>query len=88
MKLLRGISKRQTLAAAERLRSFGRPVLLAWAPEDRFFKLRYAERLAREIPGARLERIEDSLAFVPVDQPRRTAELIADFVREPEGAAA
>ena len=88
MKVLRGISKRQALEAAERLRSFGRPVLVAWAPEDRFFKLRYAERLAAEIPGARLERIEDSLTFVPVDQPERTAELIADFVREPHRAAA
>jgi pimeloyl-ACP methyl ester carboxylesterase len=82
MKLLRGISKRQTLDAAARLRSFGRPVLIAWAPEDRFFKLRYAERLAAEIPGARLERIDDALTFVPVDQPQRTAELIAGFVRE------
>jgi pimeloyl-ACP methyl ester carboxylesterase len=79
MKVLRGISKRQTLAAAERLRGLGKPVLLAWAPEDRAFKLRYAERLAAEIPGARLERIEDSLTFVPVDQPARTAELIAGF---------
>jgi pimeloyl-ACP methyl ester carboxylesterase len=87
-KVLRGISKEQTLEAAQRLRSFGRPVLIAWAPEDRFFKLRYAERLAAEIPGARLERIEDSLTFVPVDQPQRTAELIAGFVREPERSAA
>jgi pimeloyl-ACP methyl ester carboxylesterase len=88
LKVLRGISKDQTLEAAERLRSFDRPVLLAWAPEDRFFKLRYAERLATEIPGARLERIEDSLTFVPVDQPQRTAELIAGFVREPARSAA
>ena len=84
MKVLRGISKQQTLGAAEKLRSFGRPVLLAWAPEDRFFKLRYAERLAADIPGARLERIDDSLTFVPVDQPQRTAELIAGFVRAPQ----
>jgi pimeloyl-ACP methyl ester carboxylesterase len=86
MKVLRGIDRRQTLDAAEKLRTFGRPVLLAWAPEDRFFKLRYAERLAREIPGARLERIEDALTFVPVDQPERLAELIAGFV--PAGVAA
>jgi pimeloyl-ACP methyl ester carboxylesterase len=88
MKVLRGIDPQQTLDAAARLRSFGRPVLLAWAPEDRFFKLRYAERLAREIPGARLERIADALTFVPVDQPERTAELIAGFVRETASAAA
>ena len=88
MKLLRAVSKRQTLEAAERLRSFEKPVLLAWAPEDRFFKLRYAERLAEDIPDARLEHIEDSLSFVPVDQPARTAELIAAFAREPRSAAA
>jgi pimeloyl-ACP methyl ester carboxylesterase len=88
MKVLRGIDPPQTLDAAQRLRGFGRPVLLAWAPEDRFFKLRHAERLAGEIPGARLERIDDALTFVPVDQPRRTAELIAGFVRDPAGAAA
>jgi pimeloyl-ACP methyl ester carboxylesterase len=88
MKVLRGISTQQTLAAAARLRSFGRPVLIAWAPEDRFFKLRYAERLAAEIPGARLERIDDALTFVPVDQPERTAELIAGFVREAQRSAA
>jgi pimeloyl-ACP methyl ester carboxylesterase len=82
MKLLRGVSKQQTLDAAERLRTFDRPVLLAWAPEDRFFKLRYAERLAGDIPDARLERIDDALTFVPLDQPARTAELIAAFAHE------
>ena len=83
MKLLRGISKRQTLEAAERLKELGRPLLLVWAPEDRFFKIRYAERLAHDVPGARLERVDDSLTFVPIDQPERTAELIAGFAREP-----
>jgi pimeloyl-ACP methyl ester carboxylesterase len=87
-KLLRGISNRQTLAAAERLRTFDRPVLIAWAPEDRFFKLRYAQRLATEIPGARLERIEDALTFVPLDQPERTAELIATFARDTQAPRA
>jgi pimeloyl-ACP methyl ester carboxylesterase len=86
MKLLRGVSNRQTLEAAERLKTVERPVLIAWAPEDRFFKLRYAERLANDIPGARLELIDDALTFVPIDQPRRTAELIAAFVREPRAA--
>jgi pimeloyl-ACP methyl ester carboxylesterase len=87
-KVLRGIDKRQTLRAAERLRTQGLPLLLAWAPEDRSFKLRYAERMAAEVPGARLERIEDAFTFVPVDQPERTAQLIAGFVRENAGAAA
>jgi len=84
--VLKGISSRYTLAAAERFGDFEKPVLIAWAPEDRFFKLRYAERLAAAFPNARLERIEDSFTFVPIDQPRRTAELVAAFASEPLGA--
>jgi pimeloyl-ACP methyl ester carboxylesterase len=81
-KFLRGISNRYTLEAAERLSEFDRPTLIAWAPEDRFFKFRYAERLAAAIPGARLERIDDSWTYVSEDQPERVAELIRSFVRE------
>ena len=55
---LRGVDKRYTLEAAERFRDFEKPVLIAWAPEDRFFKFRSAERLAGDFPNARLERIE------------------------------
>jgi pimeloyl-ACP methyl ester carboxylesterase len=83
IKVLRGISPHYTNEAAERLRSFDRPTMLAWAVEDRFFKFSFAERLAETIPGARLERIEDSYTFVSEDQPERLAELIASFVREP-----
>ena len=57
------------------------PVLVMWADGDRFFKRRFAERLAAEVPGARLERIDDSYAFTPIDQPERTAELIVEHVR-------
>jgi pimeloyl-ACP methyl ester carboxylesterase len=83
IKVLRGIDPKFTFEAAEKLRSFERPALLAWASEDRFFKLSYAERLAEAIPGARLEPIEDSYTFVSEDQPERLAELIRGFVREP-----
>jgi pimeloyl-ACP methyl ester carboxylesterase len=80
---LRSADKRHTLEAAERFADFKKPVLLAWASEDRFFKLPLAERLAQAFPDARLELIEDSYTFVPLDQPQRTAELIASFAREP-----
>jgi pimeloyl-ACP methyl ester carboxylesterase len=87
VKVLRGIDPRHTFEAAEKLRHFERPVLLAWAVEDRFFKLSFAERLAATIPGARLERIQDSYTFVSEDQPERLAELIARFAREPASVA-
>jgi pimeloyl-ACP methyl ester carboxylesterase len=82
-----GISSRYTLEAAQRFGDFSRPVLIAWAPEDRFFKLRYGERLQQAFPHARMELIEDSYTFVSIDQPQRTAELIASFAREPALAA-
>jgi pimeloyl-ACP methyl ester carboxylesterase len=87
-KLLKSMSPTYTLEAAERLRSFERPALLAWAPKDPFFKLSYAERLAREIPDCRLELVEGSRTFVPWDRPERLAELLAGFVRAPAVAEA
>jgi pimeloyl-ACP methyl ester carboxylesterase len=80
--LLRGVDSRDTLAAAKKLRDFDRPTLIAWAREDIVFKVRFAERLARDIPNSRLELIEDSRSFVSEDQPERLAELIGAFARE------
>ena len=54
----------------------------AWAPEDRFFSLSDAERLAAIVPDGRVERVGDARTFVPLDQPARVAELIAGFVAE------
>ena len=81
--LLASIDRRYTLEAAEALRSFDKPALIAWATEDKVFPAAHAEELARRIPDARLEWIEDSRTFVPEDQPARTAQLIREFVREP-----
>lgn len=83
LRFVRAIHTRYTLDAAARLGSFDQPVLLAWAPEDRFFLLDHAQRLAQIIPDARIETVEDSLAFVPEDQPERLAELIRGFVPRP-----
>jgi pimeloyl-ACP methyl ester carboxylesterase len=77
-----GADKRHTLDAAEKLRGFERPVRFAWAPEDRFFKLADAERLAAIVPDGRVERVSDARTFVPLDQPGPVAELVAEFVAE------
>ena len=45
-----GMNKRYTLEAAEKLRDSELPILLTWAPGDRFFPIKYAERLAEETP--------------------------------------
>jgi pimeloyl-ACP methyl ester carboxylesterase len=86
---LKAIDPKDTQAAAERLHTFDRPVLLAWAPEDRFFPFEHARRLAELFPDARVEEIPDSYSFVSEDQPERVAQLIAEFaaVRERTDAA-
>jgi pimeloyl-ACP methyl ester carboxylesterase len=66
-----------------RLTEFDRPVLIAWAPEDRFFPLEDAHRLAAVFPDARVEEIADARAFVSWDRPDRLAELLRTFVRPP-----
>src|SRR6476659_5696533 len=76
-KVTAGMNKRYTLEAAEKLRDSDLPILLAWAPGDRFFPLSYAERLAGEAGNARIAQIPDSKTFVPLDQPGRLADLIA-----------
>lgn len=81
-KVLKGISTRYTMEAAEALRRFDRPALLAWAREDRFFPVEHAQRMADILPQGRLELIDDSYTFVSEDQPQRLAEVIGEFVTE------
>ena len=76
---LRTVHKRHTLAAAEQLPSFTRPVLLAWATEDKLFPSSLAERLADRLPDARIVPIADSLTFVPEDQPAELVRLVTEF---------
>ena len=79
VKFLRSVDKRYTCEAAERLRTFDRPVLLAWAREDRVFPLRLAQRLAELLPDATLQPIDDAYTFTPEDQPEVLARMIVDF---------
>ena len=85
--VVRGLDTRYTNEAADKFGEFDRPALIAWSREDKLFPASDAEGLARELPNARLEWIEDSLTFSPEDNPARLSELIAGFVREPVVAA-
>jgi pimeloyl-ACP methyl ester carboxylesterase len=90
VRVSRGIDPCHTMQAAERLKAFDRPALIAWSADDKFFPRADGERLAATIPGARLELIEGARTFSPEDRPERLAELIAAFARASEsvGSAA
>jgi pimeloyl-ACP methyl ester carboxylesterase len=78
-RFLLAVDPKDTVAAAERLQRFERPVLLAWATEDRFFPFEHARRLAEIFPDARVEEVRNSYSFVSEDQPERLAALIGEF---------
>ena len=82
-RVIKGLHTRYTNEAADRLGEFDKPALIAWSREDRFFNPAHAERLAHDLPDARLEWIENARSLSPEDEPGRLAELIARFVREP-----
>lgn len=72
----RGVRPADLVDVATRLGRFDKPVLLCWAPADRFFRIALGRRLAAAFPDARLVEIEDARTFVPLDQPERlTAEI-------------
>lgn len=79
-RFLNGFDRPALLDATARLAGWDKPAMIAWSRNDRFFPAEHAERLAKIIPGARLEWIEDARTFSPEDRPDRLAELIADFV--------
>jgi len=79
-KVTAGMNKRHTLAAAKKLQNSNIPLRVLWAPGDKFFPIKYAERLAREVPNSQLVQIPDAKTFVPLDQPQRVADEIAGFI--------
>jgi pimeloyl-ACP methyl ester carboxylesterase len=82
VRVARGIDSCHTRQAAERLKSFDRPALIAWSADDRFFPRADGERLARTIPNARFELVQGARTFSPEDRPGQLADLIAEFARE------
>lgn len=80
--LVRAISSRYTMEAAQRLATFNKPALVVWSLDDRLFPLAHGHRLAKLLPQGRLEVIDDAGAFIPEDQPERLAALIDGFVSE------
>ena len=80
------VSYPASIAAAEKLKTFDKPILLAWGADDKLFPPAHARRFASEVPGARLELIENSRTFVMLDQPDRLSELVSEVASLPARA--
>ena len=73
-------ARRVLLDWAGRLSSFDRPVLILWAREDRMMPISHAHELAALFDDATLVEVDDSWTLIPIDQPRRFADAVRQFV--------
>ena len=71
------------LAAAQRLPTFDRPALVAWARDDRVMPPEHGRRLAGLLPQGRLTEVDDSYTLIPLDQPARFAQIVREFIAAP-----
>lgn len=66
----------------EYIRGIRVPTLVLQGAKDPYIPQSQAERLARDIPGARRVVIEDGSHFLPMDTPERVAEALNRFMLE------
>lgn len=88
MRFLRAARPQDLLEVSTRLHRFDGPVLLTWAPADRFFTVALGRRIADACRDARLIEIPDAKTFVPWDQPQRLADEIRAFAAGAQAVAA
>jgi pimeloyl-ACP methyl ester carboxylesterase len=75
--------RRRLEAANHTLGAFQKPVLVAWAEDDRVMPIASGRKLAASFPNSRLVTIPDSRTLIPIDQPKALAAAISAFVADP-----
>ena len=68
---------------ADQQRSFGGPVLIAWARDDKLVPPAHAERLAEHFENTHLVWIDDSRTLIPIGQPKTLADHLHTFLATP-----
>jgi pimeloyl-ACP methyl ester carboxylesterase len=80
-------SARHTMAVAAGLRALACPTLVLWAEQDRYLPVAWGEKLARDIPRARLEVVPGAGHFWPEEAPGPFASRILAFLEAPDDRA-
>ena len=65
---------------ADQQRSFGGPVLIAWARDDKLVPPAHAERLAEHFENTHLVWVHDSRTLIPIDQPKILTDHLRTFL--------
>ncbi|WP_326763789.1 alpha/beta hydrolase [Streptomyces sp. NBC_01591] len=79
-RFLRSTQKDTYLRAAERLRHFDRPALVAWGAEDRMMPPETGRSLAELLPQGRYVEIPEAGTLVPLDNPAALAHELRRFI--------
>lgn len=78
---IRSLDVTDTMSVAPRLDELHLPARVVWGGADRFQKLSYGVRLARDL-NAEIDVIDGGKHFVPEDQPDRIADAIRSLIKE------
>jgi pimeloyl-ACP methyl ester carboxylesterase len=81
-KFCRSVDKDTHLKAAERLRGFRGPALVAWGAEDRMMPPQTGRRLAALLPRGEYVEIPDSRTLIPLDNPGGLCAELRRFIKE------
>lgn len=74
------LNTNHTMALVDRHQDIQAPTLIAWGIHDPWQRISDGERLSKELPNARLQRL-DASHWVPQDTPIQFAEAIIEFLR-------
>ncbi|MEU1628542.1 alpha/beta fold hydrolase [Streptomyces sp. NPDC020096] len=80
-KFCRSTERDTYLEAAERLRTFDRPALIAWGAEDRMMPPSTGRRLAELLPRGQYVEIPDARTLVQLDNPAALAAELRCFIK-------
>lgn len=75
------LNTNHTMALVDRHKDIKAPTLVLWGVRDPWQTIRDGESLAREIPGAKLVRLENASHWLQQDAPAEFAHEIAAFIR-------
>jgi pimeloyl-ACP methyl ester carboxylesterase len=79
------LNTNHTMELVDRHAEIRAPTLVLWGVHDPWQTIGDGERLAREIPGARLRRVQAS-HWIPWDAPHEFASAILEFLRDAPAA--
>jgi len=75
------LNTNHTMALVDRHKDIAAPTLVLWGVKDPWQRIEDGERLAREIPNARLVRLENASHWLQQDAPAEFAREIAAFLK-------